>query len=119
MKGQISVEFMFAIGALVLFFLGILAIGAQKNTEIRNTRLQLEQEHACAQIAHAITQAYMSGDGTSLKMRVERTVTVRNDTSIFVDDTVRCRYLGVSSGFNGTGLLEVRNTNNKVVITNA
>jgi len=118
MKGQVSIEFMFAIGVMVLFFLGILAVGIQKGTEIRDTRLQLEQEHVCAQIAHAITQAYLGGEGTALRMRAERTITVRDDTSIFVDDVARCRYLGVSAGFNGTGLLEVRNAGSQVVIAN-
>lgn len=117
-RGQLSLEFMFGIGMLMIIIITVLVFTSQKNKEIADSKLYLNQQQDCFKFSDLITSVYTGGDGNVAETRTDYYITVYPENIIYVDNNVLCSYVGKSQYYNVTGQLRIENKNNNIIIEN-
>src|SRR3989344_2401823 len=95
--GQISIEFIFAVGAVLLIFLVILAFSFDKANDIRRFKRENELLDECNKISNAILTATIIGDKGSVIIETSKTINIFDYGLISVSDeeaSVECNYIG-------------------------
>src|SRR3989344_3154547 len=99
-KGQVSLEYMFAIGAIMLMFALVAFISDFSNEGNRRYDSLMTAYSKCTEIATAISSAYTSGSSTSINISaINYNVSVVDNGSIVVQSLIQnssvasCNYL--------------------------
>lgn len=98
-KAQMSIEFLFSIGLILLIFLMLLAVILDKQHEISVSKSTLEKLSECQRIANIITALASSNDGTKIEIDTGYYINVYSSGQIFANDVssthneVSCTYV--------------------------
>jgi uncharacterized protein (UPF0333 family) len=79
-KAQVSLEFMFAIGLIVLIFLLIFYFTFERRMEINKTEKILADKEECNKLADVITMAYITQSNHTFKLEKNATVSVTSQS---------------------------------------
>lgn len=79
-KAQISIEFLFALGIILLLFLVLFAFWFEKNIEVKKTGDYLEKKNECTRVASLLSSAFIGGDGTKIKISSIYYISIYNNS---------------------------------------
>lgn len=85
-RGQITAEFIFAAGIIMVLFLILVTLVVEKQSEIHFTKDLLEKRSECLRFANLLSSVYAAGPGTTLNTKTNYLITIYNDSSIGVRD---------------------------------
>lgn len=71
-KSQVSVEMMFAISLILMFFLFVVLFSEREQRYIDDLSSYLEERRTCTRLAGAITKAFFMGDGSTIELSIGR-----------------------------------------------
>ncbi|MBI2672272.1 hypothetical protein HYX16_05035 [Candidatus Woesearchaeota archaeon] len=83
-KGQVSTEFVFSIGIILLMFLTIATFSVDRNTILNKLYDSVKQKNECLRISNIINSVYVGGDGTESNFKTEYLITLYNSSTIGV-----------------------------------
>lgn len=81
-KSQVAIEFMFAVGVVLLIFISILAINLNRKMAVRSLDNQINMRSECLKLSSSITSAYIADTGLNL------TTKLKYNASVFADDRI-------------------------------
>ena len=87
-KAQISIEFIFAFGIILLMFLIMLGFVVDKRHEISESETQLNKENTCLLISSLITSAFIDGDSTIINVSIDYNITINTTNNNTNDKTL-------------------------------
>ncbi|MDO8556026.1 MAG: hypothetical protein Q7R96_02520 [Nanoarchaeota archaeon] len=115
-KGQISLEIVFAVGAVLVLFLIIIALTFVKKQEALDTEKFIEARAECVALADALSSMATLGPVSNVTMHVYYKHSISNTSVIksFVNDSGQeiafCNYLGVVGPYtNLSGSITIQN----------
>ncbi|HIG93631.1 TPA: hypothetical protein HA234_05540, partial [Candidatus Woesearchaeota archaeon] len=73
-KGQAGIEALFAIGVIVILFIGIYAVYNDKSRNLLAVEQELRQREVCVGLANDIVSVFTLGEGTEKTRRLEYNV---------------------------------------------
>lgn len=114
-KGQLSVEFIFVIGAIFALFLVIMAFSFERLGQVNRIGDEGRLIDECLKFSNAIIAAALIGDNGKVEIRTYNSVNIYDYGVISIDDgkrIVECNYLGRIERETTTGL------SNAIVFTN-
>ena len=124
-KAQISIEFIFAFGIILLMFLIILGFVVDKRHEIVESEIQLNKENTCLLISSLITSAFVNGDSTIINISIDYNVTIDriNNNTNYKDINVEGIYCflpikDISRVTLTKGTIKIENQDNHIDIKN-
>ena len=130
-RGQISTEFLFAIGTVVIIFLIILAFSFERRNDIKDTESSLSKKNECLKISNFITEIFIGGEGALANAKIGYDVSIQGEARMLcVDNDFCCSFpinrvsketgpIGNGNIFSLTkGDIILKNINNYVVIKN-
>lgn len=124
-KSQVSIEFLIAIGFILVIFILLLWLINDRRVEIRKTEQYMEERNLCLKISNLINGVFLNGDGNRVDIEVDYQVQVSNRTMYVGPDKVVCNFIpeDVSNSTNrffllNKGNIRIRNDNGVVVIKN-
>ena len=79
-KAQISIEFLFALGIILLLFLILFSFWFGKNVEVKKTGDYLDKKNECSRVASLLSSAFIGGDGTKIKVSSIYYITIYNNS---------------------------------------
>ena len=129
-KGQVSNEFLFSIGIIVLVFLMVWLITANKNADLKALRDIHDITNECHHLSDIITGVYVAGPGASYASTlgfdasvaaISRSVTIegKHQVSCSIPVNQVMNGAGATSFTLTKGAITITNTNNMVVLQNA
>lgn len=124
-KGQISTEFIFSLGIVLVVFLMMIYLSSEKTKEVKDIERTLEKKAECTRIANFMSGVFALGPGAEKTSHTSMRVYVRNDTVVEIqrkghtqnEPAVQCRFSAMSYERNFTGDFKISNINNAIVIT--
>lgn len=121
-KAQISVEFLMILGVIFFIFLLLMVFYLDIRIDLKKLESTASARSDCFKLADLIYQTASSGEGSLVQAKIDRNITVQNQT-IFIgyDKTdLICKHLGkIASDVAVNGSIILRNVNNTVLIQNA
>lgn len=124
-KGQASIEFIFAIGALILIFLILFYFVFERKVELNIAEGMLADKDDCNKIAGAITMAFSSKSSQTLSINTNATVNALSRVVSAGESNYPCSFPVVVSNASGNviylnkGNINVAYFNGKVTVQNA
>lgn len=101
-RGQVSIEFMFSIGVILLLYIIIVFFVFEKNSELRDTESFIDKRTQCFKIAEAVSAVYDSGSGTEASINLKYPIVIDGNliqsTDIANVTTVKPKIAYVSYG---------------------
>lgn len=116
-KGQISINFLFAIAIVLILFIITIGITFDKRTEIKNTRDQLDKMNLCLLISDSISKIYIGGDGTRITLNSYYTINLKNKF-IDVEDVPCNSMIEMSDTELNKGQIIIENKEGEIIIKN-
>ncbi len=77
-KAQITIEFIFGIGALVMIFVLLLHLSFERRIDILNLKEDLDALEECHKFSSIISEVYNGGDGTKLYTKTDYKIDIKN-----------------------------------------
>lgn len=124
-KGQASIEFIFAIGALILIFLIMFYFVFERRMELNIAEDMLSDKDDCNKIAGAITMAFSSKSSHTFKINSNATVSALSRVVEAGESNYPCTFPAVVSNASGNmiylskGNINVAYINGRVQVQNA
>ena len=124
-KAQASIEFIFAIGALILIFLILFYFVFERRMELNAAEGLLADKDECNKIAGAITMAFSSKSSQTFKINSNATVDALSRVVSAGESNYPCSFPAIVSNASGNtifldkGNINVAYSNGKVQVQNA
>lgn len=119
-KAQISIEFIFVVGAVLVIFLIILAFSFEKTSDIRKMKAETELLDECNKVSNAILNTIIIGDKGIIKASVSNTVDIFDYGIISINNgvsTVECNYIGkIDTTLGLKKAITFTNTNGNIMV---
>lgn len=124
-KGQISIEFLFSIGIVLVIFIMLIFLSFEKTKEVRGIEKILDKKAECIRMANMISGVFSLGPGAEKTSYTDYRIYARNNTVLEVqrdghtqlEPPVQCRFSANIYDKNFTGTFKVSNVNNIIVIS--
>ena len=86
-RSQTSIEFIFAIGMVLLIFLFIMGVAFNKSIDVNRIKRTIETKDTCTKFSSAIMNAFLHGNGTRINLKLDyNATTFPNSRLVSVDD---------------------------------
>ena len=122
MKGaQISIEFLIILVIVFFIFLSLLGFFFDIKMDLRKLEVVSNVRADCFNVAEIIHQVLLSGEGSSAQIRIDRNITIQNNTILMKYDKTEliCKYLGkIYNDTKVNGSILFKNVNNSVLVQN-
>ena len=124
-KSQASVEFLLAVGFILVIFFFLLWLISERRAELRATEQRIAERGLCLKISNLINSIFLNGDGSRIDIETDYQAQISNRTIIVGPDKVRCGFI-TQDVYNATyeffvldqGNIRIRNENGMIVINN-
>ena len=124
-KAQASIEFMFAIGALILIFLIVFYFVFERRIELNNSEDILADKDECHKLAGMITMAFIAEANHTFEIKTNASVDAFSKVISAGESNFPCTFLAMVSNATGNlislnkGDVNVNYANGKVEVKNA
>ena len=121
-RGQLTIEFLFALGTTLFIFLLLLAFAFDKNLEINELEKTVDLKDTCGDLVISIMAAFIHGNGTTIERSLNFNVsTIPTSRLIMIDNSVTCRVPinQISQTDTIKGNIIIENQNSIISIKNA
>ncbi|MFH1065378.1 MAG: hypothetical protein V1734_02625 [Nanoarchaeota archaeon] len=124
-KAQASIEFMFAIGALIMLFLIVFYFVFERRVELNNAENILADKDECHKLAGIITMAFVSGANHTFEIETNASVDAFSKVISAGQTNYPCTFLALVSNATGNlinlqkGNVNVNYANGEVEVKNA
>lgn len=85
-RAQVTIEFMFVIGAILLIFLIIVSFTFEKRIDLREKEAFINKRTECLRISDLISSIFAAGPGAQADLKTDYLITVFNNTLMMVED---------------------------------
>jgi hypothetical protein len=92
-KSQVSFEFIFAIGIVILIFTFFFVLMMNKSNDISNIKTNIDKDKECLRISNIISNVYKNGPGTEVNTKTNYVITVFNNSLLDVQDLANVSYV--------------------------
>ncbi|MFH0798254.1 MAG: hypothetical protein V1906_02470 [Candidatus Woesearchaeota archaeon] len=124
-KGQVSTEFIFSLGIVIVIFLMLIYLSFEKTKEVRDTESMLDKKAECIRMANMISGVFSLGPGTEKLSHTDYRIYARNNTVLEVqrdghtqkEPPVQCRFSANIYERNFTGGFRVSNVDSIITIS--
>ena len=122
-RGQVSIEFIVAVGALFFILLFLAGLSFSKNIELIKSKEYLDKRNDCLKLSSIILEVYVNGNGTIVRDKLEHAATLSPNSRLIEvqnDDSVYCTIPlnAMSDVVLSKGDIEIKNIGDFVNVAN-